>query len=99
MDQSQVRLTHRPTADQRLEAIERWSRRTFYATALGAACLLPMGAWAAVQWYIAIRFVVALADAKEAASPKRDPSPRSGIIFDPGRGIEDLKRSMLGGGR
>lgn len=63
------------TAGERLEAIETWARRTFYAAIVGAACLAPVAICATFAIYQYIRVSIAISHLSDAPAM---PDGRSG---------------------
>jgi hypothetical protein len=95
------------TAGERLQAIEAWSRRTFYATVIGASFLGIMASMTVFVAYVYLRVTMAVSEASAAISrgmddsrgvasrppsnPARSESKGGGLTFDPGRAVGDLR--------
>lgn len=86
------------TPAQQLDAIERWSRRTFYASAISAVCLMIIAAWYLFWEVQALRVAGAIAEAGAKTGGAAPPDGKGGVRFDPARGMGDLKKSIFGGG-
>lgn len=86
------------TANDRLAAIEAWSRRTFIAASAAAVLVAIPAVTHLYFWYEFGRFAPKIDEmmcSLSEAGPR--PASKGGIVFDPAQGIADMKARLLGG--